>query len=123
MERISIFARDEEPPGDLAWDYFFSSPVSKEMHRDAKTWVRSITRRPTCSRAWTIITSAWGSIGPGDRYIVISLSFDAQGEEKPLPWIEGRRWVYDLTSGAFSAPPGFAEHNAKAVKAPSPKSE
>jgi hypothetical protein len=54
---------------------------------------------------------------------VISLSFDAQGEEKPLPWIEGWRCVYDLKTGTFSVPADFAEHNAKVVKIPGAPSE
>jgi hypothetical protein len=49
---------------------------------------------------------------------VISLSFDAQGEDKPAPCIEAWRCVYDLKTGAFSVPPAFAESNAKAFKTP-----
>jgi hypothetical protein len=63
---------------------------------------------------------AWlGEHWPDSRYIVISLSFDAQGEEKPLPWIEGWRGVYDLKTETFSVPADFAENNAKALKTPS----
>ena len=62
---------------------------------------------------------AWmGQHWPDSRYVVISLSFDMQGEEKPAPWIEGWHCVYDLKTGAFSVPPDFAENNAKAVKTP-----
>ena len=65
---------------------------------------------------------AWmGQHWPDSRYIVISLSFDMQGEETPGPWIEGWRCFYDLKTGAFSVPPDFAENNAKAVKHPQPK--
>ncbi|WMT78714.1 hypothetical protein [Bradyrhizobium sp. Ash2021] len=32
--------------------------------------------------------------------------------------IEAWRCVYNLKTGAFSVPPAFAEHNAKAVKTP-----
>jgi hypothetical protein len=67
---------------------------------------------------------AWmGEHWPHSRYIVISLSFDTQGEEKPSPWIEGWHCVYDLKTGAFSVPPDFAENNAKAFKTPHPQSE
>jgi hypothetical protein len=52
---------------------------------------------------------------------VISLSFDAQGEDKPAPWIEDWWCVYDVKTGAFSVPPAFAEHNAMTVKTPRPK--
>jgi hypothetical protein len=66
------------------------------------------------------ITHGWDSIGPTARYLVISLSFDTQGEGKPALWIEAWRCAYDLKTGASSAPAAFAEHNAKAFKTPRP---
>jgi hypothetical protein len=51
---------------------------------------------------------------------VIRLSFDAQREDKPAPWLEAWHCVYDLKTGTFSVPPAFAEHNAKAFKTPRP---
>jgi len=112
-----------KPLGDLAWDYFFNSPASKAMHRDPKD-------RDSLDHAQAILLKgmddnyAWlGEYWPDSRYIVISLSFDAQGEEKPLPWIEGWRCVYDLKTGTFSVPPDFAENNAKAVKNPGAQSQ
>ncbi len=112
-----------KPLGDLAWDYFFDSPVAKEMHRDGKDR-DSLDHSQVNLLKGLDDNYAWlGKHWPDSRYIVISLSFDAQGEDKPLPWIEGWRCVYDLKTGTFSVPPDFAEHNAKAVKTPSPKSE
>jgi hypothetical protein len=112
-----------KPLGDLAWDYFFNSPASKATHRDPKD-------RDSLDHAQAILLKgmednyAWmGVQWPDSRYIVISLSFDAQGEEKPLPWIEGWRCIYDLKTGTFSVPPDFAENNAKALKTPSLPSE
>jgi len=112
-----------KPLGDLAWDYFFNSPASKATHRDPKD-------RDSLDHAQAILLKglddnyAWlGEHWPDSRYVVISLSFDAQGEEKPLPWIEGWRCVYDLKTGTFSVPSDFAEHNAKAVKNPGAPSE
>jgi hypothetical protein len=111
------------PLGDLAWDYFFRTPASKGMHRAPKDPY-------ALGRAFAGLVKgmeenyAWmGRHWPDSRYIVISLSFDTQGEEKPSPWIEGWRCVYDLKTQAFSVPPGFAGHNAKAVRDPRPKSE
>jgi hypothetical protein len=113
----------KKPLGDLAWDYFFDSPASKALHRDPK-------ERDRLDHAQAILLKgmddnyAWlGALWPDSRYIVISLSFDAQGEEKPLPWIEGWRCVYDLKTRMFSVPADFAEHNAKAVKIPGAPSE
>ena len=35
--------------------------------------------------------------------------FDAQGEEKPLPWVEGWRCAYDMKTGQFSIPADLAD--------------
>jgi len=109
-----------KPLGDLAWDYFFGLPVAKKLHRDPKD-------RDSLNHVQAILIKglednyAWlGQHWPDSRYLVISLSFDAQGEDKPAPWIEAWRCVYDLKTGAFSVPPAFAEHNAKPFKTPRP---
>jgi hypothetical protein len=109
-----------KPLGDLAWDYFFSTPVSKGMHRNLKNPYAldhatvGLVKGMEENYAWM------GQHWPDSRYVVVSLSFDTQGE-KPSPWIEGWHCVYDLKTGSFSVPPDFAENNAKAVKYPQPK--
>jgi hypothetical protein len=112
-----------KPLGDLAWDYFFSTPASKGMHRDPKD-PYALDHAFAGQVKGMEENYAWmGEHWPDSRYIVISLSFDTQGEEKPSPWIEGWHCVYDLKTGAFSVPPDFAENNAKAFKTPHPQSE
>jgi hypothetical protein len=112
-----------KPFGDLTWDYFFSTPASTGMHRDPKDpyaldhAMVGLVKGMEENYAWL------GRHRPDSRYIVISLSFDTQGEEKPSPWIEGWHCVYDLRTGAFSVPPDFADNNAKAVKNPRPQSD
>jgi hypothetical protein len=110
-----------KPLGDLAWDYFFTTPASKGMHRDPKD-------RYALDHAFVGLVKgmeenyAWmGEHWPDSRYVVISLSFDMQGEEEKTPWIEGWHCVYDLQARTFSVPPDFAENNAEAVKYPEPK--
>jgi hypothetical protein len=109
-----------KPLGDLAWHYFFHSAASKGMHRNPKDRYSpnhaevNLVRGFEENYAWT------GEHWPDNRYLVVSLSFDTQGE-KPSPWIEGWRCLYDLKTGAFSVPPGFAENNAKAIKKPPPR--
>jgi len=110
-----------KPLGDLAWDYFFGTPASKGMHRDPKN-PYALDHATVDLIKGLEENYAWlGEHWPDSRYIVIGLSFDMQGEEKPGPWIEGWHCVYDLATGAFSVPPDFAENNAKAVKNPKPK--
>ena len=112
-----------KPLGDLAWDYFFGSPASKVLHRDPKDRDSLDHAQATLLKGMEENYAWMGRHWPDSRYIVISLSFDAQGEDKPLPWIEGWRCVYDTKTSAFSVPPDFAENNANAVKTPSPRSE
>jgi hypothetical protein len=114
----------KKPLGDLAWDYFFTTPTSKGMHRDPENPYGldhafvALVRGMEENYAWM------GQHWPDSRYVVISLSFDMQGEDdKTAPWIEGWHCVYDLKTGTFSVPAEFADHNAKAITAPSPKSK
>ena len=108
--------------GDLAWDYFFTTPDSKGMHRDPDNPYGldhafvGLVRGMEENYAWM------GQHWPDSRYVVIGLSFDMQGEDdKTAPWIEGWHCVYDLKTGKFSVPADFADNNAKAITAPSPK--
>jgi hypothetical protein len=113
----------KKPLGDLAWDYFFTTPASKGMHRNPKD-PYSLDHAFVALIKGMEENYAWmGKHWPDSRYVVISLSFDMQGEDKPGPWIEDWHCVYDLKKGAFSVPPDFAENNAKAIKKPGSESE
>jgi hypothetical protein len=105
-----------KPLGDLAWAYFYSQPIAKEIKRDPKDH-DSLNHAQVHLLKGLDENYAWlGQHWPDSRYLVISLTFDAQGEEKPLPWVEGWRCAYDMKTGQFSIPPDFADHNAKTVK-------
>jgi hypothetical protein len=110
-----------KPLGDLAWDYFFTTPTSKGMHRDPDNPYGldhafvALIRGMEENYAWM------GKHWPDSRYVVISLSFDMQGEDVKAPWVEDWHCVYDLKTGSFSVPPDFADNNANAVKYPQPK--
>jgi len=107
-----------KPLGDLAWEYFFTQPASKDMptEPDELNHKRAdLLKGMEENYAWL------GVKWPDSRYVVISLGFDIQGNEKPTPWIEGWRCVYDTQTGQFSVPAVFAEHNAKARMLPKPK--
>jgi len=107
-----------KPLGDMAWDYFFSQPVSRKMHRKSRDRA-SLNHKQVNLLEGMDDNYAWmGRRWPDSRYIVLTLSFDSQGEDKPLPWISGWRCVFDTKTGQFSIPADFASHNAKAVKFP-----
>jgi hypothetical protein len=110
----------KKPLGELAWDYFLNLPTARQMHRKPKD--RDSLNHLQANLLKGIEENyAWlGQHWPDSRYVVITLSFDTQGE-KPAPWIEGWRCVYDMKTGTFSVPADFAENNAKAVKTPGSK--
>ena len=116
-------AATAKPLGDLAWDYFFTTPASKGMHRDPNDPYSldhafvGLIKGMEDNYAWL------GERWPDSRYAVIGLSFDMQGEEVKTPWIEAWRCVYDLKTGEFSVPPDFADYNAKAITYPDPPSK
>jgi hypothetical protein len=110
-----------KPLGDLAWDYFFTTPASEGMHRDPKDPYALDHAFVGLVKGMEENYAGMGQHWPDSRYVVISLSFDMQGEEENAPWIEGWHCVYDLKTGAFSVPPDFAENNAKAIRNPEPK--
>jgi hypothetical protein len=113
----------KKPLGDLAWDFFFTTPDSKGMHRDPKD-LYSLDHATVALIKGMEENYAWmGQHWPDSRYVVVSLYFDIQGQEKPSPWIEGWQCVYDLATGTFSVPPDFAEANAKAIQYPSSKAD
>lgn len=109
-----------KPLGDLAWDYFFTTPTSKGMRRDPDN-PYSLGHAFVALLKGMEQNYAWmGMRWPDSRYAVISLSFDMQGEEVKTPWIEDWHCAYDMKTGTFSVPAEFAEHNAKAVTYPEP---
>ena len=112
----------KKPLSDMAWDYFFTTPDSKGMHRNPKDpysldhAFAALVKGMDDNYAWM------GEHWPDSRYVVISLNFDMQGEDdKTAPWIEDWHCVYDLKTGEFSVPADFADHNAKSITYPKPK--
>jgi hypothetical protein len=111
-----------KPLGDLAWDYFFSTPSSKGMSRDPKDLYSLDHATVGLIKGMDENYASMGQHWPDSRYVVVSLQFDIQGQDKPTPWIEDWQCVYDLKTGTFSVPPDFAKHNAETIKYPEPKS-
>jgi len=110
-----------KPLSEMAWDYFWGSPASRKLRRDPKD-------RDSLNHVFAALVKGMddnyarlGQHWPDSRYVVISLNFDAQGEDKPLPYIVDWWCGYDLKTGAFTVPASFAEHNAKAFKTPRPR--
>jgi hypothetical protein len=111
----------KKPLGEMAWDYFFSLPASNGMLHPKDPY--SLDHAQVNLVKGMEENYAWmGQHWPDSRYVVISLSFDMQGEDdKTAPWIEDWHCVYDLKTRAFSVPPDFTDHNAKAITYPKPK--
>ena len=120
-ERICIFSATPKPLSEMAWDYFWGSPASKKLHRDPKD-------RDELSHVFAALVKgmednyAWlGQHWPDSRYVVISLNFDAQGEDKPKPYIEDWWCAYDLKTGTFSVPASFRRAQRQGLHDPSPQ--
>lgn len=111
-------AATAKPLGDLAWDYFYSQPVARQIKREAKDHGSLSHVQAHLVKGMEDNYAALKQHWPPNRYIALSLNFDAQGEDTPLPWVEDWRCVYDLKTGQFSIPPAFAGHNAKTVNFP-----
>ena len=111
-------AATEKPLGNLAWEYFFTQPISKDM----PTQPDELNHKRADLLKGMEENYAWlGVKWPDSRYVVISLGFDIQGNDKPTPYIQGWRCVYDTQTGKFSVPATFAEHNAQSRMLPKPK--
>ena len=105
-----------KPLGELAWDYLFSLPVSEGMEREPED-AGTLNHAQVHLLKGLDDNYAWlGKHWPDSRYLVVSLSFDIQGQSKATPWVEGWRCVYDMKTGNFEVPLDFADHNAKALK-------
>ena len=106
---------------DMAWDYFWGSPASKKLHRNPKD-------RDELSHVFAALVKgmddnyAWlGQHWPDSRYVVISLNFDAQGEDKPKPYIRDWWCAYDLKTGTFTVPACVCRAQRQGLHDPSPQ--
>ena len=106
-ERLSIFAGNAEAAGRYGLGLFLQPRrCPGRCIATPRTAIRSITCRPHLLKGMDDNYAWMGKHWPDSRYVVISLSFDAQGEDKPLPWIEGWRCVFDIENRAhFQFPP------------------
>jgi hypothetical protein len=102
----------KKPLGDLAWDYLKTRP----------DW-RKLVKAPEYHDSAYLLTRPENYHGPGvdwpaNRYLVISLSGDADVKgRKPMQTgvVNGWRCRYDLQTGKFDVPALFSDDNAKAV--------
>ncbi|QDW39055.1 hypothetical protein FFI89_019030 [Bradyrhizobium sp. KBS0727] len=110
-----------KPLGDMAWDYFYSQPISRQIHR--KSGDRDSIDHPQVHlvKGADDNYASQGRHWPDSRYLVLSLSFDAQGEDHPRPWVEDWQCVFDTKTDRFSIPADLADANAKTVNYPAPK--
>jgi hypothetical protein len=110
-----------KPLGDMAWDYFYSQPISRQIHR--KSGDRDSIDHPQVHlvKGADDNYASQGRHWPDSRYLVLSLSFDAQGEDHPLPWVEDWQIVFDTKTDKFSIPADLAKNNAGTINFPAPK--
>lgn len=104
-------AATRKPLGDLAWDYFWSLPVSRKIHKPDFHISADLLKGVDDNY------NGMGETWPDSRYLVISLSGDASPNSRhsQLRSLRGWHCRYDLQTGKFDVPSDFAESNAKAI--------
>jgi hypothetical protein len=110
-----------KPLGEMAWSYFYSQPVSRKIYRKSRDRESLDHAQVHLVKGVDDNYASTGKHWPDSRYLVLSLSFDAQGEDHPLPWVEDWQCVFDTRTDTFSVPDDLAKHNADSVNYPAPK--
>jgi hypothetical protein len=99
----------KEPLGDLAWAYLKRRPEWKKV------------KEPEYHVSADLLEGAdenYHSLGvnwPANRYLLITLSGDADIKDHQTRTVHGWRCRYDLQTGKFDVPPVLLQHNAKAI--------
>jgi hypothetical protein len=106
-----FLAATRKPLGELAWDYFWSLPVSRKIRKPDFHISADLLKGVDDNYGWM------GEKWPDSRYLVISLSGDVSPNNRhsQLRSVRGWHCRYDLQTGKFDAPADFAESNAKAT--------
>jgi len=110
-----------KPLGEMAWDYFYSQPISRKIHRKPQDRHSLNHAQVNLLQGVDDNYASEGRKWPDSRYLVLSLSFDAQGEDKKLPWVQDWQIVFETKTDKFSIPPDLAENNADTINYPEPK--
>lgn len=108
----------KKPLGDLAWAYLKTRPDWRKIKK-APEYHMSANLVKGLEENYRWLGVDW----PANRYILISLSGDADIKgRKPMQTSVVTDWScrYDLQTGKFDAPAVFSNHNAKAVVPVSP---
>jgi hypothetical protein len=110
-----------KPLGEMVWDYFYSQPISRQIHRKSKD--RDSIDHPQVHLVQGLDDNyaSQARHWPDSRNLVLTLSFDAQGEDHPLPWVENWQVVFDTKTDTFSIPADLAKNNAETINYPALK--
>jgi hypothetical protein len=103
----------KKPLGELAWAYLKTRPDWRKIKK-APEYHMSANLVKGLEENYRWLGVDW----PANRYILISLSGDADIKgRKPMQTsvVHGWRCRYDLQTGKFDVPPLFSNDNAKAV--------
>jgi hypothetical protein len=102
-------AATRKPISDLAWAFFRSRPNSKKVPRPNFHISAGLVKG---------VDDNYRSLGenwPENRYLVISLSGDVDGQRGQIRSVRGWRCRYDLQKGTFDVPADFAQNNVQAL--------
>ena len=103
----------KNPLGDLAWAYLKTRPDWRKIKKEPEYHISAnLVKGIEENYRWL------GVDWPANRYILISLSGDADVKgRKPMQTSVVHSWScrYDLQTGKFDVPALLSDHNAKAV--------
>jgi len=103
----------KNPLGDLAWAYLKTRPDWRKIKKEPEYHIMAnLVKGIEENYRWL------GVDWPANRYILISLSGDADVKgRKPMQTSVVHSWScrYDLQTGKFDVPALLSDHNAKAV--------
>ena len=118
---LDFAAGTPKPLGEMAWNYFYSQPISRKIRRKPQDRHSLNHAQVNLLQGVDDNYASEGRKWPDSRYLILSLSFDAQGEDHKLPWIEDWQCVFDTKTDKFSIPPDLAKNNAETINYPKPK--
>jgi hypothetical protein len=118
---LDFSAGTPKPLGEMAWDYFYSQPISRKIHRKPQDRHSLNHAQVNLLQGVDDNYASAGRKWPDSRYLILSLSFDAQGEDHKLPWVEDWQCVFDTKTDKFSIPRDLARNNAETINYPKPK--
>jgi hypothetical protein len=98
-----------KPFDEMAWDYLWSRPESRKVKRPEYHISAGLLKGTEENYRWM------GVHWPDNRYLVVGLWGEVDGNPGQVATVHGWQCRYDLQTGKFDVPREFLKQNAKAL--------